>query len=528
MEPDGWNPTKPEAEDTPRALENRVLVLTPAGVDSLLISRALQSADIAAVVAGDVGELCENMQRGAGAVIVAEEALTSHAIGELAQALSAQAPWSDMPIIVLTGGGASDQRTERAARNREVLGNVALLERPVRPVTLVSAAKTALRARARQYEIRDHLEQLTDVTQALGKSEQRYRSLISASTSLVWLADAEGRARENQPDWQAFTGQDPGEYAESGWLNAVHPGDRRQIRRIWNEAVKTGQMAESEFRLRRADGHYRLVQWRAVPVRDAAQGLLEWVATCTDIQDKTALQHALQNAEKFAIAGKLAGAIAHDINNPLEAVTNLVYLINTTSGDGGIRDYASAAQKELSRISEITRQTLTFYRYSNQPELVNVREIVEAVVNLLSKQLRGKRISVDLKFGELRPIRCYASEIRQVIANIVTNAIDALPRDGKLLVRANTRTDWKSDGGKKGLRVLIADTGHGMRSEVRQRIFEPFFSTKQERGNGLGLWISADFIRKNDGRVTVKSSTKPEHSGTVFSLFFPCEDTVSK
>src|SRR5512146_2473233 len=405
----------PTSADLARVLENRVLVLAPAGVDGLLIGRELNLAGIKVKVCESLEELCRRMQQGIGTAIIAEEALTSIAIAALARALAAQPPWSDLPIIVLTGGGASDPRSKRAARNRDILGNVSLLERPIRPVTLVSAAKSALRARSRQYEIRDHLNTLTQMTQALGQSEQRYRSLVSASSSLVWLADAEGGARSHQHDWEAFTGQAPGEYVGSGWLDSVHPGDREDVQRIWSEAIQSRRGVECQFRLHRADGSYCLVQWRVVPVLGAQGDLLEWVATCTDIQEQAALQHALQNAEKFSIAGKLAGTIAHDINNPLEGVTNLVYLIATTSDDPDIREYAHTAQRELSRIGDITRQTLTFYRYSTEREVVNLRAILEAVVNLLANQISGKKISVTLEFGELRPVRCFASEIRQVI-----------------------------------------------------------------------------------------------------------------
>jgi PAS domain S-box-containing protein len=491
-------------------------------VDGFLIGRELNLAGIRVKVCNSLIELCTRMKHGVGTVIVAEEALMPAGISTLAKTLAAQPAWSDLPIIVLTGGGASDSRSLRAARNRGVLGNVSLLERPIRPVTLVSAAGSALRARARQYEIRDHLATLTQVTQALSKSEQRYRSLVLASSSLVWLADAEGGARNHQHDWEAFTGQAPGEYVGSGWLDSVHPGDREDVQRIWSEAIQSRRGVECQFRLHRADGSYCLVQWRVVPVLGAQGDLLEWVATCTDIQEQAALQHALQNAEKFAIAGKLAGTIAHDINNPLEGVTNLVYLIATTSKEPGIREYGQTAQRELARIGEITRQTLTFYRYSNQRELVDVGAIVDAVVNLLSKQISGRNISLTVQLGELRPIRCYASEVRQVVANIVTNAIDAMPNGGRLIVRANLRRDWMN-GGIKGLRITVADTGHGMSREIRKQIFEPFFSTKKEKGNGLGLWITAEFIRKNKGRFSLKSSTTPGHTGTVFSLFFPCE-----
>jgi len=521
----GQQESETAAETTERAgrgSENGVLVLAPAGVDNLLIGKALDAAAIPVELCPNVEKLCDSLTETVGTIVISEEAMTPEAIQKIAAVLENQPPWSDLPIIVLTGGGAGDRRTEQAARSRNVLGNVSLLERPIRPITLVSAVKSALRARSRQYEIRDHLTQLTDVTQALAKSEQRYRSLVRASSSLVWIADANGMASPNQSDWQRFTGQSPEEYRDSGWLTAVHTDDQERLREIWKNAMATHQVFGCEFRLKRADGAYRLVTLRGVPVMAANGSLLEWVGTCTDVQDQRAMEHALRNAEKFAIAGKLAGTIAHDINNPLEAVTNLVYLVATMSKESEVCGYAQQAQKELARISDLTRQTLNFYRYSTKPEPTDIRDVLDAVLNLLSHRIEDKRIVVEKKFGKTAPITCYSSEIRQVIANIVTNAIDAMSSGGRLLLRASLRTDWKKEG-KTGIRLLIADTGGGMSKEIRQRIFDPFFSTKQEKGNGLGLWISCEMVRKNNGRIAVRSCTIPERTGTVFALFLPCD-----
>jgi len=203
-------------------------------------------------------------------------------------------------------------------------------------------------------------------------------------------------------------------------------------------------------------------------------------------------------------------------------VTNLVYLVATMSKESEVCGYAQQAQKELARISDLTRQTLNFYRYSTKPEPTDIRDVLDAVLNLLSHRIEDKRIVVEKEFGKTAPITCYSSEIRQVIANIVTNAIDAMSSGGRLLLRASLRTDWKNEG-KTGIRLLIADTGGGMSKEIRQRIFDPFFSTKQEKGNGLGLWISCEMVRKNNGRIAVRSCTIPERTGTVFALFLPCD-----
>ena len=274
-----------------------------------------------------------------------------------------QPPWSDAPVIMLTKARSSSSRSSRLmAEMREPLGHTTLLERPLRPEILVSTVETVLRARRRQFQIRDAVEQLQ-------ASEARYRSLILASSSIVWTTNLYGDVVEPLPSWEAYTGQSFAEYSGSGWANAIHPADRERVIPVVTAAILGLRPYQVEFRLRRHDGQYRSVVSRSVPVFREDSSVKEWVGTCIDIQDRKDSEAALRKSERLALAGQLAASIAHEINNPLEAVTNLLYLISTRVTDDESRHYCSMAQRELTRVTEISGQTLaSIARPRSQPK----------------------------------------------------------------------------------------------------------------------------------------------------------------
>jgi PAS domain S-box-containing protein len=233
-------------------------------------------------------------------------------------------------------------------------------------------------------------------------------------------------------------------------------------------------------------------------------------------------EDALRKTEKLAAAGRLAASIAHEINNPLEAVTNLLYLLhNHPSLDTEARQYSAMAQSELSRVSQITQQTLRFYRQSTQPTPGNLSEILDSVLVLHNARIHGANVEVVCEYTPSADLRAFAGELRQLFANLIGNAVDAMPRDGgRLRVRVRPAQAWYGDNRVDGVRVTIADTGSGMSEEVRRRIFEPFFTTKEATGTGLGLWVSEEIVMKHAGALHVRSRTDAP-SGTVFTIFFP-------
>ena len=259
------------------------------------------------------------------------------------------------------------------------------------------------------------------------------------------------------------------------------------------------------------------------PVRTGTQPV-RWVgAIIVDTTERIRSEEALRKTEKLAAAGRLAASIAHEINNPLEAITNLLYLLNLNGSlDREARRYAEMAQHEVARVSEITQQTLRFYRQSTLPVLSNVPDLIDSVLTLHQGRMNGFNIEVRQDYRGGGDLFCFAGEMRQLFANLVGNAVDAMPLGGRLTVAVRRSCSWK-DPAIGGVRIFVADTGSGMDASVRKHIFEPFFTTKEVTGTGLGLWVSAEIIQKHDGLVCVRS--RPASSGmppgTVFMLFFP-------
>lgn len=253
------------------------------------------------------------------------------------------------------------------------------------------------------------------------------------------------------------------------------------------------------------------------PVR-TTQARVRWVGVViTDVTGRVRSEEALRKSEKLAAAGRLAASIAHEINNPLESVTNLLYLLKgNASLDMEAQEYAGLAQRELARVGEITQQTLRFYRSSTKPEMVRLGDVINSVLALHAGRIQGANVRVLRRMDAEADIFGFSGELRQLLANLVGNAVDAMPRGGTLHVRV--RRMWVA--GTEGVGVVIADTGTGMSDSVKQRIFEPFYTTKEATGTGLGLWVSREIVEKHHGTVSVRSSQGVK-AGTVFRLFFP-------
>lgn len=344
-----------------------------------------------------ISELRENLGKAAGAAIVTEEALQGDAVRELESVLKQQPAWSDFPVILLVAGGRVTAESERLRQLRMPLGNVLLLERPLRPETLLSTLEVALRGRQRQYQVRDQMEQMV----------------------------------------------------------------------------------------------------RA--------------------------QDALRRSEKLAVTGRLAASIAHEINNPLESVTNLLYLLRSEASSEKTRAYLAQAEQELARVAEITKHTLRYYREPNKPIQVDVSAVLDSVLTLYHSRLVAAQISVYREVrSETVSVHVNPGELRQIIANLIGNSLDAMRNGGKLKLRISLRRSPKNLG-ERHLSLTIADTGSGIDAQLLPTIFEPFVTTKGETGTGLGLWVIQELARKNGWTVRIRSSTSPEHRGTVFSILIPVE-----
>lgn len=372
--------------------ENRVLVVAPTGRDGSLLCQALSRAGMRALECPSCDAACRELERaGAGALLIAEEALSLSDIERLAELMSNQPPWSDFPLVLLTLSGEVTAQSRRRQQVRAPLMRALELERPIRPETLISTVQTALRARRRQYEIRDYI-----------------------------------------------------------------------------------------------------------------------------VQERNA-EEALRRSEKLAVAGRLAATIAHEINNPLEAVTNLVYLARTSQSQKAVREYLERAESELGRVAAIASETLKFYRQQHRAAETQIPEILRSLLALYRDKIVGAKVELRTDFADVPPIIAFSGELRQVFSNLLTNAIDAAS-NARIDIRLRNARDRS---GRKGIKVLVADTGLGIPDSLKSSIFEPFVSTKGTRGTGLGLWVSSEIVRKHGGSIRVRSCSKPDLHGTVFCVFLP-------
>jgi signal transduction histidine kinase len=262
------------------------------------------------------------------------------------------------------------------------------------------------------------------------------------------------------------------------------------------------------------------------PVKTTGQAV-RWVgAIIVDTTERKRAEDALRKTEKLAAAGRLAASIAHEINNPLEAVTNLLYLLSSEDSlDAQARSYAALAQHEVARVSEITQQTLRFYRQSTVAVMSHVTEIIDSVLSLHQGRVHALHVEVVRQYRDDISLFCFAGELRQLFANLIGNALDAMRSGGQLSLTVRSSRSWR-DPSIPGVRVFVCDTGSGMSDAVRRRIFEPFFTTKEDTGTGLGLWVSAEIVQKHSGTVRVRSRAADpgdasQPSGTIFMLFFP-------
>ena len=251
---------------------------------------------------------------------------------------------------------------------------------------------------------------------------------------------------------------------------------------------------------------------------------VRWVGVIVlDASERKRNEEALRKTEKLAATGRLAASIAHEINNPLEGITNLLFLLrNFCQLQDPALNYVIMAEHEARRISEITQQTLRFYRQPTLPSRANMAELLDSVVSLYQGRLNGLNIHIERRYDPEMDLFCFGGELRQVFANLVGNAIDAISPGGRLLIRARPSRNWAHPE-QLGVRFVVADTGSGMGPEVREHAFEAFFTTKEVTGTGLGLWVSHEIILKHGGLVHLRTRTAGDGatSGTVFQVFIP-------
>jgi len=271
----------------------------------------------------------------------------------------------------------------------------------------------------------------------------------------------------------------------------------------------------------RKDGSFFPVSYSSSPLRGHDGELTGLVVVFRDITERKRSEEALRRADKLAATGQLAAAVAHEINNPMQALTNLMGLISyQCSQDENARHLSAMAQNELRRMAQIAKQMLAFHRDTATPVPVRITEVLEDILELWILKLRDQRIKIERRYEVVDNVQAFPGELRQVFANLLTNAAEALPSGGTITLHAFPSRDWKNLD-RKGIRVTVADNGLGITAEHRRKIFEAFYTTKAEKGTGLGLWVVKGMIEKHQGSLRVRSSDRGARRGTCFSVFLP-------
>ncbi len=359
--------------------------------------------------------------------------------------------------------------------------------------------------------------------------EQPWQALLDSAGEGIWGVDLEGKCTFVNRAALAMLGYTADELVGRNMHEMIHhsyPDGRRypvSECAIYNVYRKNTPFTGQVDHVYRKDGSCFYVELSAQPIMQDGQPRGA-VVTFRDITQARLAEEALRRSEKLAAVGQLASSIAHEINNPLEAVINLLYLVRTAASMDDMKMYASLAEQEMARISDITMQTLRFHRNQTAVAPVDLHETIPAVLRLYTSRFSSRKVEVKLKMRQTPTAMLLEGDLRQVLNNLVRNAFDAMPRGGHLHVRLRPARCPVTE--RPGLRISVADTGTGFLPKIRKHIYEPFHTSKEITGTGLGLWISKGIIDKHGGRIAMRSRLEehsPRFHGTMFSLWFPLE-----
>ena len=306
------------------------------------------------------------------------------------------------------------------------------------------------------------------------------------------------------------------------------PERRDEVEQNIETLNRGGHVASYRTERMRKDGTRWPVLLSVSGLRNARGEIVGSSAIARDISAEKQSEEAVRRSEKLATAGRLAASIAHEINNPLEALANLLYLARHDSSRAG--EYLTLAEQEVGRVARLAQQTLGFVRDTRSPGSMDPAAIMDEILQLYSRKLEGRQIHVTRRYRSVCEISGYSGELRQLLANLVVNAVDAMADGGSLQVRVAAARDWSSC--REGVRITVADNGSGIPHDHLRQIFEPFYTTKKDTGTGLGLWVSRGIVEKHGGSIRVRSRADgrgaKRTTGTVFLIFLPQRREISR
>jgi PAS domain S-box-containing protein len=379
------------------------------------------------------------------------------------------------------------------------------------------------------------LEILGRRAEELYQSEQRLRTTLESIGDGVITCDAEGRIQMMNPVARQLTGWSQSE-ADGQPLEKIFHIVNETSRRTMETPVSKVQRLDrivdvaNHTVLVRKDGTELNIADSGAPIRDKNGEIVGIVLVFRDITMERKTQDALIANEKLAVAGRLAATIAHEIHNPLDAVANLLYLMRNGVSPEESTQFMDMAEQELARVTQISRAMLGLYRESKAPVVVDLKEMLQEILLLMERRFIELNVNVSANLPQPVSVAAFPAELRQVFTNLIANAAEAASPGGEVKVGITPQTAGANANGQKippGATVTIADNGTGIPPEVQSHLFQPFFTTKGERGTGLGLWVSRGIINKHGGIISLKSDTSEQAHGTVASVFLATNPTIN-
>ena len=376
-------------------------------------------------------------------------------------------------------------------------------------------------------EAQEQIAEIKRTQEALERSKENMELAQQYVGIGIWEWDLHTETLAWADQISRLHGVEPGHFdgRYTSWMECIHPEDQQQVHSIITRTMERNGEYEVQYRVVYAD---KSVHWLETRGRTMMIGAapVRMLGVAMDITSRKLAEEALRRSEKLAATGRLAASIAHEITNPLAAVTNALYILRVSQGmPQNALEYVRTAEAELARVVHITKQTLGFYREPSSPVPIYVPQLLEEVLSAYGGKIEGHQIAVTKQYSDVGQLPAFAGELRQVFSNLVLNALEALPQAGKVTIRVRESYDGDQ---RLGVRISVADNGPGIPQENLPRIFEPFFSTKEAKGTGLGLWVSQGVVQKHGGRIRVRSSSAAQRHGTCFTVFLPFPEEVAQ
>ena len=420
---------------------------------------------------------------------------------ELLRALRSDAATAAIPIVMLSARAGEEAESEglESGADDYLVKPFTARELLARVSSHIAMQRLRQELTARERELRTKAE----------IAESQYRVILeSISEGFIYL-DRDWHVRYANEQVAALGGVALSSILGKTLWDAFPGAAESPFAAIYRKAMESGEVAHIE------DYYPPTGRWIRSNLYPSPDGLSIFAQ---DVTERRIQQEKLLLTEKLAATGRLAATIAHEINNPLESVLNLVYLARTSRAEiSRIREYLETAEKELTRVSHIARHTLGFYRETSLPADIDLPALLEEVFTVYDSRLRASSIAVRRDFTIVPTIRGLRGELHQVFSNLISNSIDAMREGGSL----NLSIRQPEEARNRGIVVIIRDTGMGIPQENLPRLFEPFFTTKSSAGTGLGLWVVRQFVTSWGGTVEVQSETDSVRHSTTFTLFLP-------